>query len=222
MLPFCVAEMVGKSNKVFFQLGEQLVEWPRFGSQHPLAGFLCNASSVVDLLLHDRPGLPCDQGVSGFVQNRLELGANGFNTPAAAFPVQAGLPVVDSAPFLWAQTGITELVHVWQYELTMSFAAQQVVDGFLIQSYISTILAAASIDSHMLDSLRHFQRQFGKPRERNCGVCFFLKYLLGCLESDLRDPLRFLRFEADRSERRVGSPDVPTVEEVCCLPHRFR
>jgi len=180
VLPFRFAEMVGKRNKVFFQLGEQLVEWPRFGSQQPLVGFLCNAGSVVDLLLHDGPGLPCDQGVTGFVQNRLELGANGFNTPVAAFPVQAGLPVVDLALRLWAQTGITELILVWQYDLTMSLAAQEVLDGFLFQSHISTILAVTGIDFHMLDSLRHF------------GICLTVFVILAAVWQTARKKLRCL------------------------------
>ena len=127
MLPFCVAEMGGESSKVFFQLSEQLVKRPRFGSQHPLACFLCNASSVVDLLLHNGPGLPCDQGVTGFVQYRLEFGANGFNATVAAFSVQAGFLVVDLALLLLAQSGIAQLILVWKHKLTVCLAAEEAV-----------------------------------------------------------------------------------------------
>ena len=163
MLPFCVAEMGGESSKVFFQLSEQLVKRPRFGSQHPLACFLCNASSVVDLLLHNGPGLPCDQGVTGFVQYRLEFGANGFNTTVAAFSVQEGFLVVDLALLLLAQSGIAQLILVWKHKLTVCLAAEEAVYGFLFESHISTLLAAASIYLHLFDSLCHFRPQFGKP-----------------------------------------------------------
>ena len=69
--------------------------------------------------------------------------------------------MVDLAHLVLAQSGITQLTLVRWYELVMSLAADEGVDGFLLQCLISAVLTAASVDLHMFDSLRHLWLEFG-------------------------------------------------------------